>query len=199
MKAAVRYRPIALRQTELYALLRTAGRSSHGMAARNYALIQLLVQTGLRISEAAAVKIADIKIRERSGYVEVRNAKGHKERRVPLNSAARRALSAYLNNRNGLKPDDALFHSKRNQPASVRTLQNIIARLSHKARINRINVSALCLRHTFATNYLQAHPGKLVELAGLMGHETLDTVAIYTRPSREALEMDLERSPINVY
>lgn len=199
MKPAVRYRPKALRKKELYALLSTAGRSSHGMATRNYALIQLLVQTGLRISEAAALKIADITMRERSGHVYVRYAKGRKERQVPLNAAARRALKGYLNTRNAPNPDEFLFLSKRNQPASIRTLQSVLTRLSHKANIKRIRVSAHTLRHTFAINYLKAHPGKLVELADLMGHESLDTVAIYTRPSQETLEMDLEQSPTNVY
>jgi integrase/recombinase XerC len=199
IKPAVRYRPKALRQKELYALLRTAGRSSHGMAARNYALIQLLVQTGLRIGEAAALKIADITLRERSGHVWVRDAKGRKERQVPLNAAARRALAGYLNAGNTRQADEFVFLSKRKQPASIRTLQSALTRLSRKANIKRIRVSAHCLRHTFAINYLKTHPGKLVELADLMGHESLDTVAIYTRPSQKTLEMDLEQSPINVY
>lgn len=199
MKPAVRYRPKALRQKELYALLRTAGRSSHGMAARNYALIQLLVQTGLRIGEAAALKLEDINLRERSGHVHVRDAEGRRERQAPLNAAARRALANYLKTRSAPKPDEFLFLSKRNQPASIRTLQSTLTRLSRKAQIKRIRVSAHCLRHTFAINYLKAYPGKLVELAGLMGHESLNTVAIYTRPSQETLEKDLEQSPINVY
>ena len=55
------------------------------------------------------------------------------------------------------------------------------------------------LRHTFALNYLQHNPGKLVELADLLGHDSLDTTAIYTRPSVESLARDLERSPLNVY
>jgi len=199
MKTAVRYLPKALQKKELHALSRVAGQSSHGLAKRNYALIQLLVQTGLRMGEAAMLKIADITVRDRSGAVRVRDAKGHKEREVPLNAAARRAITAYLNTRSSLDPDDFLFLSKRNQPASVRTLQDIIARLVRKARIKRIQVSAHTLRHTFAINYLKAHPGKLVELADMLGHESLDTVAIYTRPSQETLAQDLEQSPLNVY
>ena len=198
MKPAIRFCPKALRQNELHGLLRAAGRSSHGMAARNYALVQLLVQTGLRVGEAAALQISDITLRERSGGVRVRDAKGHKERFVPLNAAARRALKDYLSFRNTPNPNELLFLSKRNQPASIRTLQSTITKLARSAHINRIRVSAHTLRHTFAINYLKAQPGKLVELAGLLGHESLDTVAIYTRPSQESLEKDLEQSPINV-
>ena len=59
-------------------------------------------------------------------------------------------------------------------------------------------VSAHTLRHTFALGYLRDNPGKLLELAGLLGHESLDTTAVYTRPSREDLAADLERSHLNV-
>jgi hypothetical protein len=54
-------------------------------------------------------------------------------------------------------------------------------------------------RHTFALNYLRQNPGKLVDLASLLRHESLDTTAIYTRPSKEELAADLERSRFNVY
>jgi site-specific recombinase XerD len=55
------------------------------------------------------------------------------------------------------------------------------------------------LRHTFGLNYLHQNPGKLVQLANLLGHESLDTTAIYTQPSGEELAEDLERSRLNVY
>jgi len=56
------------------------------------------------------------------------------------------------------------------------------------------------LRHTFGRNYLRQNPGKLVQLAYLLGHESLDTTAIYyTQPSSEELAEDLERSRLNVY
>jgi integrase len=54
------------------------------------------------------------------------------------------------------------------------------------------------LRHTFALGYLRDNPGKLLELSSLLGHESLDTTAIYTRPSRDDLAADLERSHLNV-
>jgi site-specific recombinase XerC len=50
----------------------------------------------------------------------------------------------------------------------------------------------------FALGYLRDNPGKLLELAGLLGHESLDTTVVYTRPSRDDLAADLERSHLNV-
>jgi site-specific recombinase XerD len=59
-------------------------------------------------------------------------------------------------------------------------------------------VSAHTLCHTFALHHLRDNPGKLVELAGLLGHDSLDTTAIYTRPSAADLAADLERSRLNL-
>ena len=51
---------------------------------------------------------------------------------------------------------------------------------------------------TFALNFLKQHPGKLVELSVLLGHDSVETTAIYTQPSAEEMAEDLERSPLNV-
>lgn len=80
----------------------------------------------------------------------------------------------------------------------VRSIQAVIASLARRARLTRLPVSAHTLRHTFALGYLRDNPGKLVELASLLGHESLDTTAVYTRPSRDDLVADLERSHLNV-
>jgi site-specific recombinase XerD len=53
------------------------------------------------------------------------------------------------------------------------------------------------MRHTFALNYLEKNPGKLVELAALLGHESLDTTAVYLRPSQEDMAQGVERSRLN--
>jgi len=199
MKCSNRYRPKSLKKKEVNALLRVAGQSTHGLAKRNYALIQLLLQTGVRIGEVADLKVSDVTIHQRSGFLHISKGKGLKQRDIPLNAAVRRALTSYIQMKSTVSPTDSLFHSKRNNSISVRTLQAIISQIVKKAHIKRIDVSAHTLRHTFAVNYLKANPGKLIELASLMGHESIESVAIYTRPSREDLSNDLERSPINVF
>ena len=191
--------PLGLNEPEVHALLRVAGESGHGLAARNYALVQLFLQTGLRVSEAAALRISDITARERSGVVRIRQGKGMKAREVPLNATARRALRLYLDGRGEGKPTEAFFLSERGGPMPIRTIQSVITQLARRAKITRVKVSVHTLRHTFALNYLRQHPGKLVELAQLLGHESLDTTAIYTRPSIEELAEDLERSRLNLY
>jgi site-specific recombinase XerD len=190
------HQPVGLTDAEVHALLRAAGASTHGLARRNYALVQLLVQAGLRIGEVSALRLSDVVLRDRTGCVRVRHGKGFKDREVPLNTAVRRALRQYLELRPGAQ--DPLFLSSRHAAMPVRSLQAIVTALTRRARLTRVPVSAHILRHTFALNFLRDNPGKLVELATLLGHESLDTTALYTRPSQDDLAADLERSHLNV-
>lgn len=199
IRTAPRRQPQGLKDIEVYALLRTAGQSQRGLAKRNYALVQVMLQTGLRVSELAALRRADVVVHDRSGLLRVRLGKGRREREVPLNATARRALAAYFKSRENVKADDAAFESERGTALSVRSIEMVVSELARRAKINRMRVSAHTLRHTFALGYLRHNAGKLVQLASLLGHESLDTTAIYTQPSLEDLADDLERSPLNVH
>ena len=197
LRVAKRPRPTGLTEPEVHSLLRVAGESKRGRAKRNYGLLQLLLQTGLRVGELTSLKLGDVQIRDRSGQVQVRE--GNKEREIPLNASARRALGAYLQLRHEAQPGDPLFLSDRDRAFSPRAIQTLLQRLTRRAKIARLRVTPHLLRHTFALNYLHQNPGKLVQLANLLGHESLDTTAIYTQPSGEELAEDLERSQLNVY
>lgn len=198
VKRVTTTKPQALNKEEIHALLRAAGLSTHGLAIRNYAIVQLMLQAGLRVAEVKNLILRDVVIRERSGFVSIVDGKGRKHREVTLNSVARRALTSYLETRDAIEADDSLFTTKRRVSGTVRALQQLISGLAIRANITRINVTAHTLRHTFAVQFLQANPGCLVELAMLMGHESIDTTAIYTRASKEKLAEHIERSGINI-
>lgn len=136
-------------------------------------------------------------LRERAGSARIRQGKGRKEREIPLNSSARRGLRAYLASREPLEPSDSLFLSEKGAPLSVRSIQSVFTELARRAKITRLPVSPHTTRHTFALAFLKRHPGKLVELAALLGHESLDTTSIYTLPSQEEMADDLETSGLN--
>ncbi len=198
VKRATITKPNALNKDEIHALLRAAGLSTHGLATRNYAIVQLLLQSGLRVGELNNLLVKDIIIRERSGCVNVVDGKGRKHREIPLNSIARRAIASYLGTREPLEPDNILFTTKRGEQGTIRALQSLISSLAKRANITRIHVTAHTLRHTFATQFLQANPGCLVELAMLMGHESVNTTAIYTKASKEKLAEHMERSGVSI-
>ena len=65
-------RPLGLTVTEVHGLLRAAGESSHGLARHNYALVQLMLQTGIRVGEVAALRRSDVVLRDRAGTVQWR-------------------------------------------------------------------------------------------------------------------------------
>ncbi len=188
-----RLQPAGLGDEEVQALLRAAGQTGHGLARRNYALLQLMLQTGLRVGEVAQLAISDCQINHRSGSVRVRAGKRGKEREVPLNASARRALAAYLKTREDCRKTNALFLSERgSKPISLRTVQATIQQLARRAKITRIPVSAHTFRHSFALGFLRRNPGKLIELATLLGHDSLDTTAVYLQPSAEDLARAVE-------
>ena len=189
--------PCSLSNKEVHALLRVAGQSSQGLAKRNYAIVQILLQTGMRVGEITHLQIRDLILHDRSGYAKIIDSKGHKYREVPLNATARRAIKDYLEKRETLA-SDYVFVSKRGTPITIRGIQMIIQTLVRRARIVRIPVSAHILRHTFAINYLNTHPGALVALGTLLGHDSLDTTAIYTRISKENLYESLEQISLNL-
>lgn len=191
--------PEGLERSELNALLRAAAQSPRGQGKRNYALIQLFLQTGIRLSEAASVRIADADLRPRSGWLRVRYGKGGKERGVPLNASARAALTKYLEERRNPKGEVPLFVSQRRGALSPRAIERILSEAARRAGLEKGRVSAHRLRHVFSLAYLKDHPGALEKLATILGHESLDTTAIYTQPSSKDLTEDLEKSSLNVY
>lgn len=191
-------RPHSLTATEVHGLLRAAGESSHGLARRNYALVQLMLQTGLRVGEVAVLRRGDVVIRDRAGTIRVRAGKGLKEREVPLNATARRALRQLFEQQRVVQPEAPVFRSGRDTPMPVCSIQNVIAALARRAGLASAGISAHSLRHTFALAWLRQHPGQLVELAQLLGHESLDTTAVYTRASAEELARGVEQTPFNL-
>jgi site-specific recombinase XerD len=167
-----------LTEDEINSLLRAAGRSPHGLRKRNYALLQPMLQTGLQVSEVAGLRVLDVVLRPRTGWVEIRPLEGP-ERRVPLPAGARRGLNAYLKSRDPLRSSDLLFLSETRLPLSIRSIHSVIWNLARRAKITRLRVSARTLRHTFAWSFLKENPGQLAELAALLGHTSLATTVAF--------------------
>lgn len=150
-------------------------------AARNYAILQVLLQTGIRLSECSGLTLGDITFDERSGMLLVRAGKGNKVRSVPLNSSARDALATLMAPRLGVdspsikavaakwptaKTPEAflpVFESQKGGALSTSAMGQMIADLVRSARhLVPETTSAHTLRHTFARWYLGQYPGDLL-------------------------------------
>lgn len=188
--------PRYLTRNEINALLRSAQQCWPSLRKRNYALLQLLLQTGIRLGELRQLYLEDIKISDRSGSIRIQG-KGNKERVVPLNNSVRKAITEYLSSRQ--IATGPLFLSQRHKAISTREIQNIMENLLRSAGLTGRGFSTHSLRHTFATHYLQDHPGDLVGLATLLGHSNLNSTAIYTQPSAGELTKKVEASSLNIF
>jgi site-specific recombinase XerD len=126
-----------------------AGRPS--LVPRDHAILWLMVHTGLRVHEVAAIRLNDIVTTRQGISVRVRGRGG--ERVVPLNSVAARALRDYLPTRPAIPRVEHLFLSQRGLPLSTRSVQRLIENYARAAGLK--DVCAQTLRHTYAKNQLE--------------------------------------------
>jgi len=206
-----------LNDTQTNALLRQAQASRDPL--RNTAIVQMLLQTGIRLDECSQLTLDDIEFGERSGRVTIRQGKGNKARTVPLNASARQALADYLAprwncdptvkvvarswpRREPGSPATPLWHSQKRRSLTTSAMRQMIDVLVRDAAVRGLvptSASAHTLRHTFARNYLAEYPGDVVGLASLLGHTSLDTTRIYSQPTIEQLSTRVEQLPQNAY
>jgi integrase/recombinase XerC len=178
--------PRWLDHQEQLALLRAVRKSG---SKRDLAIIQTLLGTGLRISELAALNVSDLEISDRKGWLHVREGKGSKARDIPLDNRTRRALSNYLEERQE-DGSERLFLGQRG-PLSEAGINYLVAKYAYQARLE--DCTSHTLRHTFAKNLVDAGT-PLDQVATLLGHESLDTTRVYTRPSKRDLEQAVRRA-----
>jgi site-specific recombinase XerD len=189
------YRVIqALEDRLQWALSYKGSLSGHAARAkRDMAIVMLLLHTGLRVSELAGLQLSDIEMSKRTGNLTVAHNR-NKRRKVPLNTDARKALRRWLAARPEVE-SKALFLGRGSVPLSVRGVQKVLADLGKRAQVE--NLHPHILRHTFATRYLEAHPGDLVGLTTILGQKSLETMRIYTAPNSAELPDKVEKLALN--
>jgi len=139
---------------------------------RMYAIVELFLQTGIRIGELAALTMDDVK----PGELFIKAQEGHAERTVPLNKAAMEGISAYLKARNENGKNNALFITKTGNPLLIRNIRTAIDRYFRLAGIEGAKVNDL--RHTFIAHHLMAGTSIQV-LSKLVGHKRSSTTEKY--------------------
>ena len=142
---------------------------------RTWALLVILLDTGLRISEALSIRKKDVDMQKNSIRV---LGKGSKERDVPLGNTAKQALLQYMIKVSGLKSQELLFVNRFGGGINRRTIQRQLQLYARKAGISGVRVSPHSIRHTFATQYI-LNGGDAFSLQKILGHTTLDMVRVY--------------------
>lgn len=164
---------------------------------RDYAIITLFLNCGMRLSELVNIDISDIDFSESKMTV---IGKGNKERTIYLNKACMNSINDYLSIRpyDKVKFDsrDALFLSERKERISNRTVQDIVKKELKKAELDIKKYSVHKLRHTAATLMYQYGNVDIRALQELLGHESISTTEIYTHVNNEIVRNAVENNPL---
>ncbi len=154
-----------------YRALRDACRGD----ARMYAVVEILLQTGMRISELAALQLPDVDFDRNVIVIKAQNSR--EARKVPLNDAAKNALMDYLQVRPRAR-EKTVFLTKTCRPFLVRNIRTAIDRYFRLAGIKEAKVNDL--RHTFIVEQLKAGT-PLVYVSQLVGHKRITTTEKYLK------------------
>ncbi len=165
---------------------------------RDYAIITLFLNCGMRVSELAGINLNDVDREFRSMTV---TGKGNKQRIIYLNSACKAALSDYYLERTGAahakSNSPAMFLSNREQRISVKTVQWLVYKYLELAGLESKHYSVHKLRHTAATLMYQTGQVDVRVLKDILGHEQLNTTQIYTHVSNKNMEQAMENNPLS--
>ncbi len=163
---------------------------------RDYAIITLFLNCGMRLSELAAINLKDI----RDGKLTV-IGKGNKERVIYLNQACQNAVDAYIQNerpKEGIKSphQNALFISRHKQRLSTKTIQVLVKKHLRAAGLDDSKFSVHKLRHTAATLMYQHGHVDVRVLQEILGHTNLATTQIYTHLDSSQLRAAADSNPL---
>jgi site-specific recombinase XerD len=159
---------------------------------RDASMVLFLMHTGLRLHEALDQQLDDMQMSERKGLLLVRQGKGSKQRSIPLNADARKAINDWL----AIRPkgnSNFLWTAVESEPGSTlssRSVQRAIRRIGLDAGLE--DLTPHVLRHTFAKNLVDSGVG-LEKVAALLGHSSLNTTRVYITPNLQDLEKAVEQ------
>ena len=162
-------------------------------AKRDYAILMLFLNCGIRRSELVGLNISDV-YEDRIRVV----GKGNKERFVYFGSSCRKAIDAYMDERTKMVLTDnrALFGSRNGNRISVTAVHRLVDKALLKAGLDTTQFSAHKLRHTAATMMLSGGVD-VKTVQEVLGHENLNTTQIYTHIENTELKLAAEANPLS--
>jgi integrase/recombinase XerC len=166
----------ALDADEIARLLEAVHAGRPSLVKRDYAIIQLLLRTGIKVGELTELRLADIELTDSRGILIVTGNGGNHHRRIPLNAPTCQALREYLRVRPSSLGVKHLFLSQEGSSISARTIQRLVKVYTRAAGLT--GVSAHTLRYTFATSMLE-ETGDVATVASLLGHRVVETTLRY--------------------
>ncbi|MED2979541.1 tyrosine-type recombinase/integrase [Bacillus swezeyi] len=159
---------------------------------RDYTIMLLLIETGVRVRELTDICVKDIRWEDSQIRID---GKGYKERLVPIQATMTRQLRKYVQIR-GDVPNEALFVTIDNTPLTIRQVQNRLRKYGRKANIKNVRCSPHTFRHTFAKMSVQ-NGADVFALQAVLGHTSLDMVRNYVNLfSSDVMDAHKKFSPV---
>lgn len=184
--------PRTYSRLDLQALLKRPKRRCTFCEFRNWTIVNLLVNNGVRASTVRAMEVQDVDLAGRA--IRLRHTKNRKAQMIPLSTELVAILAEYMKDRRG-DPDEPLFPSVDGRPMSENCLHNAIRAYNLSRGVKLTSIHAF--RHTFARMYLVDCNGNALKLQRLLGHSTLDMTKKYVRIFDEDLIDDFKKvSPL---
>jgi site-specific recombinase XerD len=161
---------------------------------RDYAIIQTFLQTGIRLSELANLRVDDVDLEHR--LLTVRQGKGKKDRQIPLVDDVVKALRNYMRYRNTqlMVDDEILFLAKNGTSLNVSTVKYTVAKYVKRAGIRK-KVGVHTLRHTFGAHKADKNMS-LATLQELMGHKKKETTLKYIHLAKTNLRQEMAQTAL---
>jgi site-specific recombinase XerD len=186
--------PRYLNVEESKSLLSSVNAVKSEYSVRDYAIITLFLNCGIRLSELVGINLNNIKNNTLTVI-----GKGDKERSIPLNNACMQAIDAYMKVRpvNGIKDKNALFISGRKQRISKESVQKIVKKYIKEAGLDPQRYSTHKLRHTAATLMYKYGKVDIRVLQELLGHQSIATTEIYTHLDEQQLRDAVSKNPLS--
>lgn len=167
-----------------YRALRDAAKSDN----RSYAMIEVLLQAGVTISELAGMKLEDLDIKGETGTLFIARKNNREERTVPLNKAAVDAINRYVkDSRTKSDKSTNVFITKTGRPLLIRNIRSTIDRFFRLAGVESAKVNDL--RHTFVAHHIR-NGVNLTYLAKVSGHKRVSTTERYLTYVEKPEKMD---------
>lgn len=185
--------PKYLTLEESQTLLEQAAESTVN-SSRDYCIVTLFLNCGMRLSELVGININDINFKEKKVRI---LGKGNKERMVYLNDACINAIQEYIDSReNSVIDPKALFLSKKGGRISRRRVEQIVEQILKQSGLSGRGISVHKLRHTAATLMYQYGNVDTLTLKEILGHKSIATTEIYTHLSNDILKKAANSSPL---
>jgi len=156
--------------------------------ARNRAIIYCMLHAGMRVSEVVELELEDIDFA--NGYINIRDGKGGKARRIPMNSDLKHALSLWISERKTKETNtNKVFVSQKGGNLTISGVNNLFNKIRHDLKIEELTPHVL--RHTFCHDLIEkGFP--ITYVADLAGHSDLDTTRRYVATSDKEMKIAVE-------